>query len=73
MVGFYADRLCVPKARVEILTRLHDSAFAGHSGRHKTAARVQERYYWLGMWKDVHNFVLSCVTCQRNRAVKRNP
>ena len=25
------------------------------------------------MWKDVNNFVLSCVICQRNRAVKRNP
>jgi len=41
-VGSYSDRLCVPcpEARVEILRRLHDSALAGHCGRHKTAARV---------------------------------
>ena len=24
---------------------------------------MQERYYWRGMWTDVNNFVLSCVTC----------
>ena len=72
-MGFYSDQLCVPcpAARVQILQRLHDSALAGHCGRHKTAARVQERYYWVGLWTDVNNFVLSCVHCQRNRAVKR--
>jgi hypothetical protein len=43
--GFYSDRLWVPcpKANLEILKKLHDSALAGHSGRHKTVARVQER------------------------------
>jgi transposase InsO family protein len=46
---------------------------AGHCGRHKTAARLQERYYWRGMRADVNKFVLSCVVCQRNRAVKRAP
>jgi len=72
-IGFYSDRLCVPcpKARVVILRQLHDSALAGHCGRHKTAARVQERYYWGDMWGDIHHFVLSCVTCKRNRALKR--
>ena len=72
-VGFYSDRMCVPcpAARVEILRRLHDSALDGHCGRHNTAARVQERYYWGGMWGDINHFVLSCLTCQRNRAVKR--
>ena len=73
--GFYSDRLCVPcpTARIEILRKLHDSALAGHCGRHKTACRVQERFYWKGMWKDISHFVLSCVTCQRHRAVKRAP
>ena len=46
---------------------------AGDGGRHKNASRVQERYYWRGMWTDINNFVLSCVTCQRDRAVKRAP
>lgn len=70
---FYSYWLCVPcpEARIEILRRLHDSAMAGHCGRHKTAARVQERCYWVGLWNDVNCFVLSCVTCQRDLAVKR--
>jgi len=73
--GPYSDRLCVPclHARVAILKQLHDTPMAGHGGRHKTAARIQERYYWTGMWADIKRFVLSCVTCQRNRAVKRAP
>jgi hypothetical protein len=71
--GFYSDRLCVPcpEARLAILRHLHDSALAGHCGRHKSAARVQERYYWRGMWGDINHFVTSCLTCQRNRAIKR--
>ena len=73
--GCYCDRLCVPcpEARIEILRGLHDSAMAGHNGIHKTACRVQERYWWPGMWGDINNFVTSCVTCQRNRAVKQSP
>ena len=72
-VGHYSDRLCVPcpAAQIEILKTLHDSPLAGHSGLHKNAARVQERYYWGGLWTDIHNYVTSCVVCQRNRAVKR--
>jgi len=74
-LGPYSDRLCVPcpDARVAILQRLHDLPIAGHCGRHKTVARIQERYYWTGMWTDIKRYVLSCVTCQRNRAVKRAP
>ena len=73
--GCYCDRLCVPcpEARVEILKGLHGSALAGHNGVRKTACRVQERYWWPGMWGDINNFVLPCVTCQRNRAVKQSP
>ena len=74
-IGCYCDRLCVPcpGTRIEILRSLHDCALAGHSGVHYMAARVQERYWWPGMWGDINEFVLSCATCQRNRAVKRAP
>ena len=66
-VSSFSDRLCVPctAARAEILRRLHDSTLAGHCGRRKNAARVHERFYWGGMWGDIHHFVLSCLTCQR--------
>ena len=69
--GFAADRLCVscPEARIEIITRLHNSAFSGHYGPVETAARVQAGYYWHNMWTDIKVFVHSCVTCQLNRAV----
>ena len=57
--GCFCDRLCgpCPEARIEILRGLHDSAMAGHNGIHTTACRVQERYWWPGMWGDINNFV----------------
>lgn len=73
--GCCCDRLCVPcpEARIEMLRGLHDSALAGHNGVHKTACRVQERHRWPGMWGNINNLVLSCVTCQQPHAVKQSP
>ena len=42
----------------EILPLLHEHC--GHLGMAKTFDRVQERFYWPGMKKDVHEWVSSC-------------
>ena len=31
---------------------------------HETAARIHERYHWTGIWIDISQYILSCVTCQ---------
>jgi hypothetical protein len=36
----------------------------------KTAARVQERYYWVEYTKDVHDFVQSCPVCQKRKSAQ---
>nr|MDZ8005255.1 RNase H-like domain-containing protein [Nostoc sp. DedSLP05] len=51
----------------QILTELHASPMAGHSGYLKTYERLVQNFYWKGMKKDVQKFVAECDTCQRQK------
>ena len=65
-------RLCVPQPmREELLTEAHAGKFAGHfspKGVYETLAR---RYWWDGMYRDVHQFCRSCLTCAAYRGTGR--
>ena len=57
-------RLIVPKIYVEhILRGCHDDIGGSHLGRTKTLNKIAQRFYWIGMSKDVKNWVLSCAKC----------
>ena len=59
-------QLVVPTAmRPEVLRRMHQDRVAGHFGINKTLIRVQERYWWPGLGRDVGDFVASCFSCQK--------
>ena len=59
----------IPAALRALILRLcHDDPLAGHGGVGLTQARVQQRFYWPNMAKDIRNFVVSCVTCARINA-----
>ena len=48
-------------------------SLSGHLGRDKTHAKIQERFYWPTITKDVTEFVKTCDVCQRtNKAFKKN-
>lgn len=47
-----------------IIKEFHESWWAGHRGIWATFAKVKERYWWKGMYKDVAEFVGSCEICQ---------
>ena len=65
-------RLCVPQPmHEELLTEAHAGKFAGHfspKGVYETLAR---RYWWDGMYHDVHQFCRSCLTCAAYRGTGR--
>ena len=44
-----------------ILPLLHESM--GHQGVQKILERVQERFYWVGMKRDIYDWILSCDKC----------
>ncbi len=66
----FPEQLVIPQAlRPEILGHFHDSVFGGHLGIRRTREKIQMRYFWPGLDKDVENWVQSCVAC----ASKKHP
>ena len=68
-------RRCIPYSEVHsILTECHSSAYGGHYGSERTAAKVlQSGFYWPTLFKDAHQFVKTCDRCQRvGNISKRN-
>jgi transposase InsO family protein len=50
--------------RRSILKIYHDTAANGaHFGRNKTLDKIKTRYYWLRMYKDINNYIKSCIPC----------
>jgi hypothetical protein len=67
-------RLCVPSEYTHIvLTKCHDDPTAGHLGIHRTLAKIGQRFYWLGLEKEVVSYVKSCKLCQSRKSPKIKP
>ncbi|CAF4267456.1 unnamed protein product [Rotaria sp. Silwood2] len=50
--------------RQTILSIYHDTAANGaHFGRDKTLHKIKTRYFWPSMYKDIDNYVKSCILC----------
>jgi hypothetical protein len=59
-------QLCLPRVMVEeILKELHDEH--GHLSTYKTYVTVMHRYYWMGMYDDIHRHCLSCEACIKRK------
>ena len=57
-------QLVVPAdRREEVLRDLHEGAFGGHLGEEKTLARLKERFYWPGHFRDVREWCRTCAKC----------
>ena len=61
--------------RRSILKIYHDTAANGaHFRRDKTAHKIKTRYYWPSMFKDIDNYVKSCIPCaQYNPRRQKTP
>ncbi|CAF3408778.1 unnamed protein product [Rotaria sp. Silwood2] len=50
--------------RTTILNIYHDTAANGaHFGRDKTMHKIKQRYFWPSIYKDIDNYVKSCILC----------
>lgn len=58
------------KTKNQVLQELHDTLWAGHRGIWATYTKIKERYWWKGLYKDVEEFVASCVVCQLQSKVR---
>lgn len=50
-----------------LLREFHDSKRGGHSGVLKTLKRVQQSFYWEGIFKCVQKYVMKCSVCQTHK------
>ena len=73
LMGTSAGRILVPESLKEkIFKRFHDSPYAGHLGIKKTTARIQRRFKWHKMGKDIKEYVKGCEICAKRKAVGAN-
>lgn len=59
------------KFRQTVLSELHGARTAGHLGIRKTKEKVQDRYCWVGLSKDVRAFIRKCCMCTRRKSSKQ--
>ena len=72
---FRYNLLYVPEGpcRFRIVKECHDDALAGHFGVAKTLELISRSYWWPQPWKLVKEFVKTCDTCARAKAVHHRP
>ena len=73
-VGF-PNLLAVPQAlKKQILYDYHNHPLGGgHLGFAKCYNKIKDRYFWLGLLKDVKNYVRSCMDCQLRKETSNQP
>lgn len=68
-MGELVDQLILPQVcRKTVLDLAHNIPLAGHMGRDKTLRRVQQRFYWPTLFKDVAEYCRSCPGCQKTNS-----
>jgi transposase InsO family protein len=59
--------------RRKLLFEMHDAPTGGHLGVRKTIHKMQEQFWWLGMRKDIEDYVRGCVVCASTKASQQLP
>jgi hypothetical protein len=72
----YKNKVYVPNDRelkLAILKELHNVTYAGHPRYQKTVAAVKSHYFWLGMKKEIVEYLAKCMECQKVKIEHRHP
>jgi hypothetical protein len=72
----YKNRVYVPNVRdlkLAILKEMHNVAYAGHPGYQKTVAAVKSHYFWPGLKKEIAEYIVRCMECQKVKVEHRQP
>lgn len=71
---FRGVQLCVPHCSLQetIVREAYGGGLAGHFGRDKTLALVQEHFFWPKMNHDVMKVVEKCVVCLKAKTHGQN-
>jgi hypothetical protein len=72
----YENIIHVPNShelRSTIFKEMHNVPYLGHPTYHKIVATVKSQYYWLGMKKEIVEYISKCLECQNVKAEHRHP
>ena len=57
-------QLVIPRSlKDEVMLAMHEEVTSGHLGFEKTHHKIQQRYFWTGMYSEVEKWCASCVNC----------
>ena len=56
-----------------VIHEFHNTPMGGHSGMFRTYKRIASNFYWVGMKKDIQDYIRCCDTCQRNKSDTLTP
>ena len=65
--------LDVEDLRLRVLWNKHDHPISGHYGQNQTMDLIQRKYTWPGIQTMVKDYVWSCTTCARSKALHHRP
>lgn len=65
--------LTTTEEKAKALEECHHNPLAGHFGEAKTREKLQRRYAWKGLAKDVADYCNACIQCKRAKAAKHKP
>jgi hypothetical protein len=71
----YKNRVHVPNVqelKIMILKEMHNVPYVGHPGYQKTMAAVKSHNFWLGMKKEITEYIAKCMECHKVKAKHRH-
>ncbi|KAJ0557459.1 putative nucleotidyltransferase, Ribonuclease H [Helianthus annuus] len=73
---FHQSRIWIPKQgnlRSKILEEAHKSRYIVHPGNNKMYQDLKRNFWWIGMKKDIAEYVSKCLTCSQVKAEHQKP
>ena len=73
---WYQGRLVLPtgsRHKLMVIHEFHNTPIGGHSGALRTYKRVPANFYWVGMKRDILEYVRHCDVCQRSKYDSQTP
>jgi hypothetical protein len=70
------NRFFVPNAQElkhMILHETHNVPYAGHPVYQKTVVAIKSHYFWLGMKKEINEYIARCMEWQKVKVENRHP
>jgi len=61
------------KLRMEVIRLHHDMPVGGHGGQWKITELMTRNFWWLGVSREVKQYVEGCDACQRNKNCMQAP